>query len=120
MILQNRLKFKPEHPGIQVIKEYGNLPKVKCYAGQLNQVFMNLITNALDAIDEQNYKRTLEEIKAHPSSIRLRTEVLNSEYAVIRITDNGPGMTEQVKQRLFDPVLYDQTCGYWYGFGIVY
>jgi signal transduction histidine kinase len=118
MILQNRLKFKAEHPGIQVIKEYGNLPKVKCYAGQLNQVFMNLITNALDAIDEQNYKRTLEEIKANPSTIRLRTEVLNSEYAVIRITDNGPGMTEQVKQRLFDPFFTTKPVGTGTGLGL--
>jgi signal transduction histidine kinase len=49
MILQNRLKAQPKHPGIQVIKEYGNLPKVECYAGQLNQVFMNLLSNAIDA-----------------------------------------------------------------------
>jgi GAF domain-containing protein len=118
MILQNRLKIKPEHPGIQVIKEYGNLPKVECYAGQLNQVFMNLITNALDAIDEQNYQRTLEEIKAHPSSIRLRTEVFNSEYAVIRISDNGPGMTEQVKQRLFDPFFTTKPVGTGTGLGL--
>jgi signal transduction histidine kinase len=117
MILQNRLKAQPKHPGIQVIKEYGNLPKVECYAGQLNQVFMNLLSNAIDAIDEQNQTRSFEEIKARPSIIRVRTEV-NSNQVIIRIADNGPGMTEQVKARLFDPFFTTKPVGVGTGLGL--
>ena len=118
MILQNRLKSKSEHPGIQVIKEYGNLPRVECYAGQLNQVFMNLLANAIDAIDEQNERRTSEEIEANPSTIRLQTEVLNSKEIVIRIADNGPGMTQQVKAKLFDPFFTTKPVGAGTGLGL--
>ncbi|MDP8965194.1 MAG: GAF domain-containing protein [Cyanobacteriota bacterium] len=118
MILQNRLKSKSEHPGIQVIKEYGNLPRVECYAGQLNQVFMNLLANAIDAIDEQNERRTTEEIEANPSTIRLQTEVLNSKEVVIRIADNGQGMTQQVKARLFDPFFTTKPVGAGTGLGL--
>ncbi len=118
MILQNRLKSKSEHPGIQVIKEYSNLPRVECYAGQLNQVFMNLLANAIDAIDEQNERRTTEEIEANPSTIRLQTEVLNSKEVVIRIADNGPGMTQQVKARLFDPFFTTKPVGAGTGLGL--
>lgn len=118
MILQNRLKAQGKYPEIQVIKEYGNLPKVECYAGQLNQVFMNLLTNAIDAIYEQNQKRSLAEIQANPSMIQLRTEVINEQQVAIRITDNGPGMTEQVKQRLFDPFFTTKPVGVGTGLGL--
>jgi len=118
MILQNRLKSKSEHPGIQVIKDYGNLPRVECYAGQLNQVFMNLLANAIDSIDEQNERRTTEEIEANPSTIRLQTEVLNSKEVVIRIADNGPGITQQVKARLFDPFFTTKPVGAGTGLGL--
>jgi PAS domain S-box-containing protein len=118
MILQNRLKSKSEHPGIQVIKDYGNLPRVECYAGQLNQVFMNLLANAIDAIDEQNQRRTTEGIEANPSTIRVQTEVLNSKEVVIRIADNGPGITQQVKARLFDPFFTTKPVGAGTGLGL--
>lgn len=118
MILQNRLRAQGKYPEIQVIKEYGNLPKVECYAGQLNQVFMNLLTNAIDAIYEQNQKRSLAEIQANPSMIQLRTEVINEQQVAIRITDNGPGMTEQVKQRLFDPFFTTKPVGVGTGLGL--
>jgi PAS domain S-box-containing protein len=117
-ILQNRLKASGKHPEIQVIKEYGTLPKVECYAGQLNQVFMNLLTNAIDAIDEQNQKRAIEDIQANPSIIRVRTEVLDNQQVAIRIADNGPGMTEQVKARLFDPFFTTKPVGAGTGLGL--
>ncbi|HEY9706839.1 MAG TPA: ATP-binding protein, partial [Oculatellaceae cyanobacterium] len=116
VILRNRLKAQGDHPGIQVIKEYGNLPKVECYAGQLNQVFMNLFTNAIDAIDEQT--DSLEQIPANPSTIRVRTELLNDHQVAIRIVDNGPGMTEQVKARLFDPFFTTKPVGTGTGLGL--
>jgi PAS domain S-box-containing protein len=126
MILHNRLKASGKHPEIQVIKEYGNLPKVECYAGQLNQVFMNLLTNAIDALDEQNQRRissgdaslTTQEIQANPSFIRVRTEVRDNNQIAISIADNGPGMTEQVKARLFDPFFTTKPVGAGTGLGL--
>jgi signal transduction histidine kinase len=133
VILQHRLKPQPKRPEIQVIKEYGNVPKVECYAGQLNQVFMNLITNAIDAMEEQYWTQNasgddlispnvptaaIEEIEVNPSTIRLSTEVINSDTVVIRITDNGPGMTPQVKQRLFDPFFTTKPVGVGTGLGL--
>jgi signal transduction histidine kinase len=118
VILQNRLKPVHGHPGAEVIKKYGNLPKVECFAGQLNQVFMNLLTNAVDALDERDQVRTLEEIEANPSTIRIHTELLEDDYVVVRIADNGPGMTPQVKQRLFDPFFTTKPVGVGTGLGL--
>jgi PAS domain S-box-containing protein len=126
MILHNRLKASGKHPEIQVIREYGKLPKVECYAGQLNQVFMNLLTNAIDALDEQNQMRIssgdaslrTQEIQANPSFIRVRTEVRDNNQIAITIADNGPGMTEQVKARLFDPFFTTKPVGAGTGLGL--
>jgi PAS domain S-box-containing protein len=117
MILHNRLKASGKHPEIQVIKEYGNVPQVECYAGQLNQVFMNLLANAIDAIDEQNQMRSPEEIKANPSWIRVRTELVKDDV-IIRIADNGLGMKEEVKTRLFDPFFTTKPVGSGTGLGL--
>ena len=118
MILQNRLKAKPDHPAVQVIKEYGNLPLVECYAGQLNQVFMNIITNALDAIEERDGARSHQEIQQHPSYIRICSEVTGADQVRIRIADNGPGMSEAVQQRLFDPFFTTKSVGKGTGLGM--
>ncbi len=90
-----------------MIKKYGDLPLVECYAAQLNQVFMNIITNAIDALENYNNQRTPAEIKANPAKIVIRTEVLNKEEnqaILIGIADNGLGMSEEVKSRLFKPM----------------
>jgi PAS domain S-box-containing protein len=118
MILHNRLKASGGHPEIQVIREYGHLPKVECYAGQLNQVFMNLLSNAIDAIDEHNQTRSPEHIKAYPSAIRIQTELRSSTHVVIRIIDNGPGMSENVQARLFDPFFTTKPVGTGTGLGL--
>ncbi|HBB33342.1 MAG TPA: PAS domain-containing sensor histidine kinase, partial [Cyanobacteria bacterium UBA9273] len=110
MILQQCLKASVEHPEIKVIKEYGNLPRVDCYAGQINQVFFNLITNAIDVL------KTSNPVKDIPCQIKISTEVreIPAEkgetgyqktipHAVIQISDNGPGMSKEVSRRLFDP-----------------
>jgi signal transduction histidine kinase len=118
MILRNRLKARGENPGIQVIKDYGDLPKVECYAGQINQVFMNLLVNAIDAIDEQNQQRSLDDIKTNPSTIRVQTELLENQEVAIRIIDNGPGMTKQVQQQLFHPFFTTKPVGEGTGLGL--
>lgn len=97
MILQNRLKAKPDQPNIEVIKNYGNLPPVECYAGQLNQVFMNLIANAIDALEESlvighwSLIKDKGERTKDRGQIRISTEVLDNQCVAIRIADNGFG-----------------------------
>ncbi|MDQ2098696.1 MAG: PAS domain-containing protein [Tychonema bourrellyi B0820] len=108
MILEHRLKAQSDSPLIQVVKEYGELPLVECYAGQLNQVFMNIIANAIDAVEEQ---------KSNPGIIRIRTEV-EGTFVAIAISDNGTGMTDQVKQRIFDPFFTTKAIGSGTGMGL--
>jgi signal transduction histidine kinase len=129
LILQHRLKEKPGHPGIKVIKNYGILPPVECYAGQLNQVFMNILANAIDALE---FKRVSSEQvesetwSAHPSPrIEICTELVDSSEStqdsksvVIRIIDNGSGMTERVRLLLFDPFFTTKPVGQGTGLGL--
>ncbi|MGQ4646609.1 GAF domain-containing protein [Lyngbya aestuarii] len=118
MILQSRLRANGKHHEIYVTKEYGDLPLVECYAGQINQVFMNLLVNAIDAIDDYNRTLTLDQIKANPGEIRVRTEVLPNQQVAICICDNGPGMPEQVKERIFDPFFTTKAVGTGTGLGL--
>jgi signal transduction histidine kinase len=118
MILQHRLKEKTNHPGIQIIREYGTLPLVECYAGQLNQVFMNILSNAIDALDEMNEKRADIEIQLNPAHIRIKTEMLDSERIAIRITDNGPGIPKETCSKLFDPFFTTKPVGKGTGLGL--
>jgi PAS domain S-box-containing protein len=116
MILEHRLKAQSvsragtEHhcPIIQVVKEYGELPLVECYAGLLNQVFMNIIANAIDV---------LQEPLQNPGIICIRTEVEGS-FAAIAISDNGAGITDKVKQRIFDPFYTTKAIGSGTGMGL--
>jgi PAS domain S-box-containing protein len=117
LILQSRLKARAAYPEISVVKEYGNLPMIECYAGKINQVFMNLIGNAIDAIDEYNQNRSITEIKANPSLIKIKTEV-SSSSAIIRISDNGPGMSEEISKQLFDPFFTTKPAGKGTGLGL--
>lgn len=118
LILQSQFKSKPDHPGVQIFKEYGNLPLVECYPGQLNQVFMNIITNALDAIYERDKTRTFDEIKQQPSVINITTEVANNKYIKILIADNGAGMSQEVQQRFLDPFFTTKPVGKGTGLGM--
>ncbi|MCS6812161.1 MAG: GAF domain-containing sensor histidine kinase [Cyanobacteria bacterium] len=141
MILHNRLKPRGHHPGIEVVKQYGNLPLVECYPGQLNQVFMNILVNAIDALDEFSALK-YQALASHPADqpvswqpkITIHTELIDAypehgaktqdcppestKSVVIRIADNGPGMTEDVKQRLFDPFFTTKEVGKGTGLGM--
>ncbi len=118
LILQNRLKQTSGNPGIEIVKEYGDIPLIECYAGQLNQVFMNLISNAIDALDSYNNQQTFQDIQANPSQIIIRTNLHNSDRITIQIADNGPGITPAVKQRLFDPFFTTKPVGKGTGLGL--
>ena len=117
MILQHRLKAKQHYPAVQVVKKYADLPPVECYPGQLNQVFMNIISNAIDALEERDQRRSPAELLSHPSCIWITTEVRQTMVG-IRIKDNGVGIPPQVLQRLFDPFYTTKDVGKGTGMGL--
>lgn len=112
LILKHRLKDMGDRAEIQVIKRYGDLPPIECYPGQLNQVFMNILANGIDALEEawEKDQRVLE--------IAIETQVDKSNTATIRIADNGLGMSEDVKQRLFKPMFTTKAIGKGTGLGL--
>ncbi|MBF2063561.1 MAG: GAF domain-containing protein [Calothrix sp. C42_A2020_038] len=113
MILQHRLKKQSERDEITVIKEYGQLPEVNCYAGQLNQVFMNILSNAIDALEEE-----LRNGRTKAPIIKICTEVVNNHKVKIKIADNGCGIPETVKQKIFDPFFTTKPIGSGTGLGL--
>ncbi|MEG3858733.1 trifunctional serine/threonine-protein kinase/ATP-binding protein/sensor histidine kinase [Microcoleus sp. herbarium12] len=119
MILQHRLKANSERPLIQVVKEYGSIPKVKCYLGQLNQVFMNLLANAIDCFDEFNQGRSYASVEAVPNTIAIITHVSpDNKSVVIRIKDNGGGMSPDVRAKIFDHLFTTKGVGKGTGLGL--
>ncbi|MEG4998648.1 sensor histidine kinase [Microcoleus sp. B4-D4] len=118
LILQNSTKEKPDCKAIKIVKNYGHLPKVECYPGQLNQVFMNIINNAIDALRDQEKNRSPEEMEANPSQIEITTSSLAEDWAKISIKDNGTGMDEAVKGKIFDPFFTTKPVGHGTGLGL--
>lgn len=119
LILKHRLKANEKHPEIQIIKNYANLPKVDCFPGQLNQVFMNLLANAIDALEDYNNGRSFNDIEANPNQIKISTEELAAENQIaIRIKDNGPGIPENIKQQIFDHLFTTKCVGKGTGLGL--
>ncbi|MHC5729015.1 MAG: sensor histidine kinase, partial [Nostoc sp.] len=117
LILKHRLKANEQRPAIEVITEYSTFPQVECFPGQLNQVFMNILANAIDALDESNTNRSFEEIKLNPNRITIKTSLENGGVK-ITITDNGKGMTEEVKQKIFDHLFTTKAVGNGTGLGL--
>jgi signal transduction histidine kinase len=111
MILQSRLKAQPQRQEITVIKVYGELPLIECYAGEMNQVFMNLLVNAIDAFD-------LSETNKRNPKIKIITQALDKNYIRISIIDNGCGIPQEIVSRIFDPFFTTKEVGKGTGLGL--
>ena len=118
LILQSRLKATADRPAIAIVKNYSHLPLVECYAGQLNQVFMNILANAIDALDSYSLDRGPKAAEANPIAIAITTEYSSPDKITVRISDNGPGMPENVKKLLFDPFFTTKPAGKGTGLGL--
>jgi predicted ATPase/signal transduction histidine kinase len=118
LILKHRLKANEHRPAIEVVTDYGNLPTIECFPGQLNQVFMNLLANAIDALDESSQGRSFAEIEANPNWITVRIGRSGDRHILITIADNGAGITESVQQRIFDHLFTTKTVGKGTGLGL--
>ncbi|MDJ0693334.1 response regulator [Mastigocoleus sp. MO_188.B34] len=119
MLLQHRLKSNKDRPEIEVVKDYGDLPPITCYPGQINQVFMNLIANAIDAFEELNCNRSYQEIIADPNIINVKTRVSDEKNTVtIYIKDNGIGLNPQIQDKIFDQTFTTKAVGKGTGLGL--
>ena len=108
-ILQSRLQATEKRAEIQVFKDYGELPRVECYAGQINQVFLHILNNAIDA---------LEEYEGQESPLISIVTTRDENKATIVISDNGTGMNEEIKKRVFDPFFTRKEVGEGTGLGM--
>jgi signal transduction histidine kinase len=120
LILHHRIKETKKHPEITIIKEYGNLPLVECYPSQLNQVFMNILANAIDALEEGVRGRVwgVGDNKAPTPLIVIHTEVTDENWIAIRIRDNGSGIPEKIRSKLFDPFFTTKSVKKGTGLGL--
>ena len=116
MIIQSRLKADPKRCEIEVIKNYGKLPLVECYAGQLNQVFLNLFVNAIDVLEEKIQKTN--NTPFFVPQISISTKISTSERIAINIADNGLGMTKEVQEKIFNPFFTTKPVGQGTGLGL--
>ncbi|MEG4305365.1 PAS domain S-box protein [Microcoleus sp. D3_18a_C4] len=118
MILQNRLKSHSSPGEILIVKDYQILPQIECFPGELNQVFMNILINAIDALEERDKQRSIEECDRHPSTITIRSYQAAAGFVAVSIADNGGGIPESVRSRLFDPFFTTKPVGKGTGLGL--
>lgn len=118
LILKHRLKASSNRPAIEVVTNYGEIPSTKCFPGQLNQVFMNLLANAIDAIEESYRRNQLEQIIAYSGVITIATSIYQDKYVQIQITDNGIGMEEAIKVHIFENLFTTKPVGKGTGLGL--
>jgi predicted ATPase/signal transduction histidine kinase len=117
LILKYRLKANEQRPAIDVIKDYGEVPTLDCFPGQLNQVFMNILANAIDMFDEEAQTRSFAELEANPQQVTIRSKILQNQVQ-ISISDNGRGMSEAVKAKVFDHLFTTKDVGKGTGLGL--
>lgn len=118
LLLQHSLKCESKDFVIEIIKEYDNLPLVECYAGKLNQVFMNILSNSIYEFKIKDKKGSKEKIKNNSHTIILRTELIENNCVRICIKDNGSGIEETIKSRIFDPFFTTKPVGEGTGLGL--
>lgn len=118
VILQHRLNATEKRPAIQVLKDYGTLPLIECDAGSLNQVFMNLLTNAIDALEASNQGYSFPEISNKPNTIWIHSRQIDNNQIAIAISDNGIGIPEEIRSKIFDPFFTTKTVGKGTGLGL--
>ncbi|CAD5970962.1 Cyclic di-GMP phosphodiesterase PA4781 [Planktothrix tepida] len=119
LILKHLLQATDYRPDIKIIKKYGQMPMVECYPGQLNQVFMNLINNAIDALNESSQSKSYQELLQRPNQIIISTYlVANSRAVAISIKDNGTGMSEETRKCAFDYLFTTKPVGKGTGLGL--
>ena len=118
IILQHRFKVQPKGPEIQLIREYDKLPLVECYSGLLNQVFMNILANAIDSLEEANAKLADQQIQDRPNKIIIRTSIIDTESVQIMVVDNGCGIPENIRPYIFDPFFTTKPVGKGTGMGL--
>jgi two-component system, NtrC family, sensor kinase len=119
LILKYRLKGNELRPAIEVVRLYDKIPAITCFSGQLNQVFMNILANAIDALEESNQKQSYEYLKEHPNQITIKTGLTEDQQSVtVRIKDNGIGMTDDVKQKIFEHLFTTKGVGKGTGLGL--
>ncbi|MCF4969266.1 sensor histidine kinase [Nostoc sp. CMAA1605] len=118
-ILKHRLKANQYRPEIQVIQEYGDIPIIECFPGQLNQVFMNILANAIDALEESNQGLNFADIENKGNKIMIKTKLdEQNNLVVIRIKDNALGMSESVKSKIFEHSFTTKPVGKGTGLGL--
>ncbi|MBY5284095.1 hybrid sensor histidine kinase/response regulator [Aphanizomenon flos-aquae CCAP 1446/1C] len=117
LILRHRLKANEHRPAIEVVTDYGQIPEIVCFPGQINQVFMNILANAIDALEESNSGCSFAEIQARPNRINIDTKV-EGNWVKIAIIDNGLGMSEGVKTSIFDHLYTTKAVGKGTGLGL--
>ncbi|MEM1369604.1 MAG: response regulator [Cyanobacteria bacterium P01_H01_bin.15] len=117
LILKHLTKANEKRPQIQVVKVYSEIPEVKCFPGQLNQVFMNILANAIDAFEEANQRKTFAEIQANPNVITIRTDCID-EKIEIQFQDNGCGMKSEIIERIFEQGFTTKVVGKGTGLGM--
>ena len=117
-ILKHRLKANENRPEIKLLCQYGEVPAIKCFPGQLNQAFMNILSNAIDALEESNNGRSYQNIKENPNQITIRTYLVDADWLAISIGDNGCGMSEEIRSKVFDHLFTTKAVGKGTGLGL--
>ncbi len=117
LILKYRLKSSEKRPDINILRDYGNLPEIECFSGQLNQVFMNILANAIDVFDEMAQTKSFDELQVYGPKITISTKIISNQVQIL-IADNGGGMTEDVKAKIFDYLFTTKSVGKGTGLGL--